>query len=176
MTSSARSTRIHLEKEAHKFSIAHMTVFADGSKERLHGHNYYVSLSVDLKPQRFDEFLDFNVVKRMVRELCEEWDERVILAERCPFFSRTGDRAGNESDLDFILCAKRYVLPIDEVVLLPIDNVTTEGLAGVLADRLETRFRGAGLESRVDGFEVGVTESHGQSGYVRVDFLADAPG
>ena len=32
--------RIFTGKDVHKFSSAHMTVFPDGSKERLHGHNF----------------------------------------------------------------------------------------------------------------------------------------
>ena len=32
--------RLHIRKEALKFSAAHMTVFPDGTKESLHGHNY----------------------------------------------------------------------------------------------------------------------------------------
>ena len=35
--------RISIAREQYKFSCAHMTVFADGTKERLHGHNYTIA-------------------------------------------------------------------------------------------------------------------------------------
>ena len=39
--------RISIAREQYKFSCAHMTVFADGTKERLHGHNYTVAIEID---------------------------------------------------------------------------------------------------------------------------------
>ena len=38
---------ILIEKEYLKFSCAHFLIFPDGSKERLHGHNYQVTAEVD---------------------------------------------------------------------------------------------------------------------------------
>ena len=38
---------IHLHKENFKFSCAHFLIFPDGSKERLHGHNYYVDAEIE---------------------------------------------------------------------------------------------------------------------------------
>ena len=43
-----RRWKIHIRKDNLKFSAAHMTVFPDGSKEGLHGHNYEVELAVEL--------------------------------------------------------------------------------------------------------------------------------
>ena len=37
---------IHMHKEYFKFSCAHFLIFPDGSKERLHGHNYGVEVTV----------------------------------------------------------------------------------------------------------------------------------
>ena len=41
--------RIRIARAEHKFSCAHMTVFADGTKERLHGHNYTIALGVEVE-------------------------------------------------------------------------------------------------------------------------------
>ena len=46
MTAPRPRHRIFVGKDVHKFSSAHMTVFPDGSKERLHGHNFMVDESV----------------------------------------------------------------------------------------------------------------------------------
>lgn len=37
MSTRPKKHRIYVGKDAHKFSAAHMTVFPDGKKERLHG-------------------------------------------------------------------------------------------------------------------------------------------
>ena len=40
----ARLTTLRIGKESHKFSAAHFTVFSASERERLHGHNYGVSI------------------------------------------------------------------------------------------------------------------------------------
>ena len=40
------SWSIVLEKEYFKFSCAHFLIFPDGTKERLHGHNYRVRVEI----------------------------------------------------------------------------------------------------------------------------------
>ncbi len=147
--------RIFVAKDALKFSCAHMTVFPDGSKERLHGHNYFVELSVELEDISFSKLVDFGPLKRTVAELCAEWKERVILAERNPHFTVVRDTDG---EIEFTLCGERYVMPRGDVLLLPIDNAVVEQLAEHIADRLADRI-GVGP---VSGFEVTVTESPGQ--------------
>ncbi|MDB3933713.1 6-carboxytetrahydropterin synthase, partial [Luminiphilus sp.] len=44
-----RLTTLHIEKEAHKFSAAHYTIFSATERERLHGHNYFVSVRIVAK-------------------------------------------------------------------------------------------------------------------------------
>ncbi len=118
--------RIHIRKEALKFSSAHMTVFPNGTKESLHGHNYTPELTVALKDVSLEAMLPFSEFKSAMKSLCALWDEKVFLAQRCPFLKILKDQGG---ELEFTLCGKRYVLPRDEVVMLPTDNITTETLS-----------------------------------------------
>jgi 6-pyruvoyltetrahydropterin/6-carboxytetrahydropterin synthase len=130
---------VHTRKEALKFSAAHMTVFPDGTKEALHGHNYSTEVEWELSSISLSEMLSFAAVKSALREICENWDEKVLLAELCPFFKK---QSGNGS-LSFTLCQKAYLLPLEEVELLPIENVTCENLAALmlrlLLEKLEPR-------------------------------------
>ncbi len=154
--------RIFVAKDAFKFSCAHMTVFPDGSKERLHGHNYFIELSVELDDVSFSKLVDFGPLKRTVAELCAEWKERVILAERNPHFTVVRDADG---EIEFTLCGERYLLPRGDVLLLPIENAVVEQLAEHIADRLADRIGALGGHPHrgpVSGFEVTVTESPGQ--------------
>jgi 6-pyruvoyltetrahydropterin/6-carboxytetrahydropterin synthase len=151
--------RLFLGKDQHKFNAAHMTVFPDGTKERLHGHNFHVTVAIDLRDVSFEALLDFGVVKRAVEECCAAWNERLILAERCPFFRIVRREAG---ELEFTLCGRRYVVPEDEVVLLPVDNVVCETLSMAAADALLARLGHALRPGIAAGIEVGVTESLGQ--------------
>lgn len=39
-------TTLYIDKESHKFSVAHFTIFSATERERLHGHNYSVSTKI----------------------------------------------------------------------------------------------------------------------------------
>lgn len=135
MSGKSGSYRVHIRKEALKFSAAHMTVFRDGTKENLHGHNYKTELALELKDFLPDHSLEtlvsFSDFKAVLKMLCATWDEMVLLPEKCPFLKITKkDSVSTEIEL----CSKRYVFPTDEVVFLPADNITTETLARILSD------------------------------------------
>ncbi|HUS63856.1 MAG TPA: 6-carboxytetrahydropterin synthase [Kofleriaceae bacterium] len=157
--SSAARHRIVVARAEHKFSCAHMTVFPDGTAERLHGHNYTVGVALEVSDIRFEALIDFGAIKRAVRALCAELRERTILAERNPRLEVVR-RDGGEVELR--LCGKRYVLPEEDVLFLPIENATTEELSHFCATRLEAQLRPTLDRSAAIGLEVRVEESPGQ--------------
>ncbi|MFZ9594725.1 MAG: 6-pyruvoyl trahydropterin synthase family protein [Bdellovibrionia bacterium] len=159
----ARPCSIILSKEAFKFSSAHMTVFPDGSKEALHGHNYQVEVEIQLLDTSLNQLISFSVFKEQIKQICQQWDEKILIAEKCPFFQV---RSQSAAEFEFILCQKRYLLPADEVVLLPLDNVTTETLAHEFCDRLVQVFESNRLFAGVSGLKVRIDESRGQGASV----------
>ena len=110
-----------------------MTVFPDGSKERLHGHNYQVQLDVTLTAApELARLLSYQVLKRAMRIACADWDEKVLIAQHNPWLEWL---PGESQECAFRLCGKRYVLPAEEVVVLATDNITAETLAQLLFER-----------------------------------------
>jgi 6-pyruvoyltetrahydropterin/6-carboxytetrahydropterin synthase len=160
MSTSQGRYRAHIRKESLKFAAAHMTVFPDGTKEALHGHNYRTEVTLELREATLGKMLPFSVVKDAMRKICDAWDEKVLLARDCPSMKIVSQKGG---ELEFTLCGKRYVLPQDEVVLLPIDNVITERLAEVFGRELIARL-GSVLDANVLGLEVRIEEMTGQGG------------
>lgn len=161
MSSRVKKHRIYVGKDAHKFSAAHMTVFPDGSKERLHGHNFQVSVALDVAEIGFQSFLDFSVIKGALNAQCKEWDDRLLLAENCPFFQILSKTA---EELEFKLSEKRYVVPREEVVLLPLENIATETLAQEFCGQFKKRLDPRLMDQLILGIEVHITESRGQGG------------
>lgn len=151
-----------------------MTVFPDGRKERLHGHNYYVSLRIDLADIGFRELVEFAPIKNEVASLCAEWKEHTLLAADNPYFEVLRDADG---ELEFALCGKRYVLPREDVLLLPIDNVAVEALSAHIAEVLAARLGEALRSEAVVGLEVTVTESakQGASCYLSLQEMRKPP-
>lgn len=160
-------TLVHIRKEHLKFSAAHMTVFPNGTKEALHGHNYQVELSIELKNSDFKEMVSFSEFKNSLKKLTGKWDEKVLLAEKNPFF-KVKSQKGKE--IQFSLCGKNYLLPSDEVELLPIENISSEALAQYL---LELWIKNAGeklLRKISYSVSLRVDESPGQGASVIQDF------
>jgi 6-pyruvoyltetrahydropterin/6-carboxytetrahydropterin synthase len=151
--------RIEIARELFKFSCAHMTVFPDGTKERLHGHNYFVGVAVALSDISFASMVPFASIKEATVALCGAWKEHVLLAEHNPCFEIVRDSDG---ELEFRLCGQRYLLPRQDVLLLPIDNVTVEALSAHVAELLIGQLGDVFQGGHVRALEVRVTESPGQ--------------
>lgn len=109
-----------------------MTVFADGTKERLHGHNYTIALALEVDAVDLAATIPFAALKDALAELCAAWRERVLLGQLNPYLEIVRD----DTELEFRLCGERYVMPRGDALLLPIDNISVEALAAHVAQRL----------------------------------------
>ena len=162
MTSSAY--RIHVKRDRYKFSCAHMTVFPGGRKERMHGHNYYISLTIELASIDFERMVDFGPLKEALADLCNEWKEHVLLATKNPYYELVSE---SSDEIEFRLCNRRYVLPREDVLLLPIDNLAVEPLSSlaceILCSSMSTHLSG----DAVQAIEVTIEENPGQGATTR---------
>ena len=156
--------RIRIARAEHKFSCAHMTVFADGTKERLHGHNYTVVVAIEVERVDVAAMIPFAPIKAAIAELCAAWKEHVLLAAHNPFFEIVRD----DHELELKLCGERYVMPRKDALLLPIDNISVEALAAHLAVTLRERITGLAA-AHVTSLVVSVAESPGQSASCEIE-------
>jgi 6-pyruvoyltetrahydropterin/6-carboxytetrahydropterin synthase len=145
--------RIRIWREQFKFSCAHMTVFPDGTKERLHGHNYQLGVELEVESVAFEKMIPFVGVKAELGALCKAWKERVMIAERNPHL----EVMSRAPEVELRLCGARYVFPVEDVLFLPIDNISVEALAAHAAELLHQR-----LQLKVKRFSVTCEESPGQ--------------
>lgn len=135
-----------------------MTVFPDGSKEALHGHNYQVFFEAETKATTLKDMVPFSDFKKAMQEICDTWDEKVLLAENCPSFEILDQ---DKKGIRFNLCKKEYLLPVDEVVLLPTDNVTSENLASCFLKELISGLAVHSMKS-ISSISIRIEESPGQ--------------
>lgn len=149
--------RIRIARAEHKFSCAHMTVFADGTKERLHGHNYTVAVALEVERVELAAMIPFAPIKAAIAELCAAWKEHVLLAADNPWFEVVRDA----DELEFRLCGARYVMPRGDALLLPIDNISVEALAAHVAGFLRASIARLALPQAI-ALEVTIEESPGQ--------------
>jgi 6-pyruvoyltetrahydropterin/6-carboxytetrahydropterin synthase len=170
VTSPARH-RIFVGQDQHKFSVAHMTVFPDGQKEKLHGHNFNVTVALELETVGFETLLDLGIVKKAVEAQCREWNEHLLLGTKNPKL----ELLRTDGEVEFRLCGKRYLLPAEDVVLLPVDNVIVENLSIEFARRVVERLGAETLRAaRVSAIQVEVREASGQGGSYTWMFAGDS--
>jgi 6-pyruvoyltetrahydropterin/6-carboxytetrahydropterin synthase len=157
------SFRVHVTKDYLKFSAAHFIAYP-GFRERLHGHNYRVSVAVHgpLGPQGY--VVDFGVVKRIARRLCERLDERLLIPARsdCLTVREDGDSVTVRYGED------EFRFPRGDVLLLPIVHSSAEELAQYLTGELRRELASEGIGA-LTAVEVGVEESFGQAAFFRRD-------
>ena len=162
MTTSERYSVV-VSKDYLKFAAAHFIAYP-GFREPLHGHNYQVSVRVEAALGPDGYVLDFGLVKRLAKALCEELDERVLL----PLASDCLTVREEDAVVSVVTeSGDRFSFPRADVQLLPIAHSSAEELAAHLLERLQTALADEiGLRGIV-GLEVGVAEAPGQIAYCR---------
>ena len=156
------ASRISIAREQYKFSCAHMTVFPDGTKERLHGHNYALAVALEVSDVSLQAMIPFAAIKAALAALCAEWREHVLIAGQNPRLEVLRD----DKQLELRLCGELYSFPRGDVLVLPIDNISVEALAVHAAERLHAMLA---LPATVSALEITVEESPGQGASHRID-------
>ena len=149
-------TTLYIDKESHKFSAAHYTIFSATERERLHGHNYSVSAKI-VAPMGYNGFsADYNVYKNRLAALCDALDEYTLLA-------------GESHYQEVVESGSCYCVRYDgqeilflqsDTQVLPIRNATVEEFSRYLLGKLLDESAGDDLRE----VELCVASGPGQKG------------
>jgi 6-pyruvoyltetrahydropterin/6-carboxytetrahydropterin synthase len=120
-----RFASLEIHKEEFAFSAGHFTIFSATEREQLHGHNYYVSMALHfgLNPEGLS--FDYRYYKKKMRTICDQLDRHFLLPTKSPFLQI------EERD-DYLYAEfnqKKIPFLKDDVVLIPVTNVTIEELS-----------------------------------------------
>lgn len=132
LSESSRLTRIEISKEAHNFSIGHFTIFSSTNREDLHGHNFQLHCNATAVLNDEGLMFDYAILKQLLKTLCDEIDEQVILPLKSPHLTITEEGDYVVADFDK---EKLYFLHRD-VTLLPIANSTVEEFSHYFLGRI----------------------------------------
>ena len=155
------SWSISVHKDNLKFSAAHFLIFQDGHAEKLHGHNYKVFVELRSRLDEHGLVLNFRSLKPLIREVVLELDECLLLPAEHPVL-RVNDLGDGSTEV--VYKERRYIIPTDEIVALPINNTSSENLARVVCERLIERLRAEHGNLPLQDLIVGVEETAGQQG------------
>lgn len=155
---------VYVSKESFKFNAAHFIAYR-GYRERLHGHNYRMSVRIEGPVGDDGYVVDFGDIKRAARDVCRDLNERFLVPMRSDVI--TIDVGLGEVRM---VCedGTRFSLPQDDCVLLDIVHSSAEELAEFLCLRLRDAL--PVLQRRnVTTLEVGVAEAPNQEARYRID-------
>ncbi len=127
-----RLTTIYIDKESHKFSAAHFTVFSATERERLHGHNFSVSARIVAPVDNNGLTGDYAVYKNQLRRLCDTLDEYTLIPAESPYLTidEEGDYYRVTHDQDTLVLLKA------DTLIIPVRNTTVEDLSHYLLETL----------------------------------------
>jgi len=130
-----QNTTIEISKEYLHFAAAHFTLFSATERENLHGHNFQVTLDADAPMQEDGLTFDYNILKKAVKQLCDELDEQVLMPTHSPYLE-----IDEQDDYTYIVFnGERIPFLQRDLKLLPIRNITVEELAQYLLGKLLER-------------------------------------
>ena len=149
-------TTLYIDKENHKFSAAHFTIFSATERERLHGHNYSVSAKI-VAPMGDNGFsADYNVYKERLAQLCDGLDEYMLLAGNSPHQDITESGACSRVTHG----GQEMLFLQSDTLILPIRNATVEEFSRYLLQLLLKASTGDDLRE----IELCVASGPGQKG------------
>jgi 6-pyruvoyltetrahydropterin/6-carboxytetrahydropterin synthase len=120
-----RLTTIEIYKEEMKFSAGHFTVFNATERERLHGHNFTVQAEITGRVKA-------GIYKKKLIELCRAHNEYFLLPLHSPHLKV--EARGERIVAHF--AGEEILFPKQDVLLLPVANVTVEELSNYLLGKL----------------------------------------
>jgi 6-pyruvoyl-tetrahydropterin synthase len=133
-------TTIEIGGPDFRFSAAH-TGLHSGRFEPMHGHTYIPTLTLCGVPDASGMVVDFREARAALRQVVDPLRSRTLLAGNA-------GAASPACDVDavrFTDGAKEYLLPAEDVVILPIANTTTEEIAAYLLDQVVSALVGSGV-------------------------------
>lgn len=152
-----------------RFGAAHFITYM-GKCERLHGHNYGLSATVE-GPLTSDSFVvDFIILKEITRRISDALDHRFLLPMNNPHLELR--QAEGHWEINFE--GRRYVFPERDVLTLPLDNITSERLAEYIWGEVARELREQGC-SQLAKLTIGVEEAPGQAAYFSQNLSGEEP-
>ncbi len=108
-----------------RFAAGHFTIFSKTSREKMHGHNYYVEVEITAAVDEAGITFDYRIIKTKLFEICAQLNSYFLLPLKSPFLeiSEQGDY------IEAIFNEKKLFFLKEDVKLLPIRNITLEELS-----------------------------------------------
>jgi 6-pyruvoyltetrahydropterin/6-carboxytetrahydropterin synthase len=157
--------RVRVYGGKNSFAASHFLVEM-GKCERLHGHNYSVTVEVCGEPDSNGVVIDFNVLNPVVGEICNSLDHRVLIAKN----DKRYKLSVGKSEVEVTFDDRRFVFPRKDCVILPVDATTVEKMSCFILGKIIKELN-KGSNTTFKWIEVGVSEGSKQMALCRRDLI-----
>jgi 6-pyruvoyltetrahydropterin/6-carboxytetrahydropterin synthase len=151
-------TTLEMARAEFGFYCAHIALY-DGEVEPLHGHTFQVTLRVSGEPNASGMVTEFSEIKPVMRDAVAPLRRRTLVPGHAPELQI----APENGSLSITCGAKRYLLPAEDVTVLPLTNTTLEALAGYLLNQVLPQLH----KTRLVAAELEVSEPPGTAAIAR---------
>lgn len=158
------SYSVFIKKDFLHFSAGHFLIFGE-TCERLHGHNYAVSVQLTGDLVEPGYVFDFIALKDLTKQICDRLDHKTLIPGKSPDLAVSKEK----QVIRVAFKKKEFVFPSEDVFLLPIENSSSELLANYVCKEIKKRLLAMGAK-HLTSIEVGVEESPGQTAYYKEPF------
>ncbi|POM81834.1 Hypothetical protein PHPALM_134 [Phytophthora palmivora] len=158
--------KVHVSKDYMKFNAAHFIAYK-GFREKLHGHNYRLAVTITGHVGSDGYVVDFGEIKRISRVVCKDLNESFLV----PMNSDVLKISCDGSNIHIVTeDMATFSFPKADCSLLPIVHSSAEELAIFITNQLVKAFTlDALLERGVQKLEVNISEADQQfASYERV--------
>ncbi|DBA04961.1 TPA: LOW QUALITY PROTEIN: hypothetical protein N0F65_006963 [Lagenidium giganteum] len=158
-SSYAETYKVHVSKDYMKFNAAHFIAYK-GFREKLHGHNYRVAVTITGVVGADGYVVDFGDIKKISRVICKDLNESFLVPMNSDALKITFD--GTNVHILTEDMAK-FSFPKSDCSLLPIVHSSAEELAVYFSNQLIDAFTMVALLERgVRKIEVSISEAKKQ--------------
>ena len=149
--------RLKINREDFNFSAAH--IFINNNKiERLHGHNYHITVEVEGNLNNDFYLIDFRKIKKIIKDICKSLNHRTLIPKLNPMIKISH----SEEYVRLEINKKFMQLFSEDVYFFPLPNVSTELISLFFFNKVSKALKKIN-GNRVEIIKIEITESFGQS-------------
>ena len=152
-------------KDSLVFSAAHFITFNGDVCERLHGHNWRLDVTICGGLDENFYVFDFIAMRDACMKIVAELDHSVLLPECHHSISIETSTDGREVTAMF--ADRRWVFPVEDCRILPVENTTAELIARWIGRRLIDTLN-LKATAGIQELRVSVEENFGQWATIRL--------
>ncbi|MCA9063201.1 MAG: 6-pyruvoyl tetrahydropterin synthase family protein [Planctomycetaceae bacterium] len=154
-----RQFTARVTKDSLVFSAAHFITFNGNVCERLHGHNWRVDAAIIGELDENGYVYDFIALRDGLMQIVAELDHRLLLPAHHSAIHV--EVSADEKEVTAGFEQRRWIVPREDAVILPIANTTAELIASWIGTTLIDRL-GLRHVSTLCSLRISVEENFGQ--------------